>query len=60
MRNPVIDTFHTLTQMDLQLPSGTYYLRVTASSTSGKTAEAIDKINVNGVYYPGVIRFEVN
>ena len=22
--------------------------------------EAIDKINVNGVYYPGVIRFEVN
>ena len=60
MRNPVIDTFHTLTQMDLQLPSGTYYLRVTASSTSGKTAEAMDKINVNGVYYPGVIRFEVN
>lgn len=49
-----------LTQMDLQLPSGTYYMRVTASSMSGKTAEAMDKINVNDVYYPGVIRFEVN
>lgn len=60
MKEPVIDRDETMTQIDVQLPQGTYYMRVTAATTTGKTAEAMDKINVNDVYYPGVIRFEVS
>ena len=59
MRNPIIDQDEALTQIDVQLPVGTYYLRVTACTSDGRNSEAMDKINVNDVYYPGVIRFEV-
>ena len=59
MRNPIIDQDEALTQIDVQLPVGTHYLRVTACTSDGRNSEAMDKINVNDVYYPGVIRFEV-
>lgn len=43
MKEPVIDRDETMTQIDVQLPQGTYYMRVTAATTTGKTAEAMDK-----------------
>lgn len=39
---------------------GTWYYRVTAHTASGKTSKAMNKIQVNGVYYPGVDVAEVS
>lgn len=41
------------------LPEGIWYWTVTAETDDGKTSEAMDKIQVNDVYYPGVISSEV-
>ena len=42
-----------------QLPAGTWYYEVTASAQDGRTAPAMNKIQVSDVYYPGVDRAEV-
>ena len=42
-----------------QLAAGTWYFRVTAETSDGRTAPAMNKIQVNDVYYPGVDRGEV-
>ncbi|EFB77596.1 CotH kinase family protein [Subdoligranulum variabile] len=42
-----------------QLPAGTWYYEVTASTQDGRTAPAMNKIQVSDVYYPGVDRVEV-
>lgn len=61
--NPVIDqegmmelSYETDKQI---LPPGTWYWKVTAKTDGGKTAEAMNKIQVNEVYYPGVEVMEV-
>lgn len=38
---------------------GTWYYRVTAHTAGGKSSQAMNKIQVNGVYYPGVDMTEV-
>lgn len=63
MENPVIDveklqsTEYETTKEVLQ--KGIWYWTVTAETDDGKAAEAMDKIQVNDVYYPGVISSEV-
>lgn len=42
-----------------QLPAGTWYFAVTAETQDGRTAPAMNKIQVSDVYYPGVDRTEV-
>lgn len=42
-----------------QLPAGTWYFEVTASTQDDRTAPSMNKIQVNDVYYPGVDRTEV-
>lgn len=42
-----------------QLPAGTWYFTVTAETQDGRTAPAMNKIQVSDVYYPGVDRTEV-
>ena len=42
-----------------QLPAGTWYFTVTAETQDGRTAPAMNKIQVSDVYYPGVDRMEV-
>lgn len=42
-----------------QLPAGTWYFAVTAETQDGRTAPAMNKIQVSDVYYPGVDRMEV-
>lgn len=42
-----------------QLPAGTWYYEVTATTRDGRTAPSMNKIQVNDVYYPGVDRAEV-
>ncbi len=41
------------------LPSGTYYWSVSAFTDDGRTAEPMNKISVNDVWYPGVDYLEV-
>ncbi|MDY3920160.1 MAG: CotH kinase family protein [Candidatus Limivivens sp.] len=41
------------------LPSGTWYWKVTAHTDDGRTAEAMNKIEINENYYPGVDVAEV-
>ncbi len=41
------------------LPSGTYYWHVSACTEDGRTAEPMNKIEVNDVWYPGVDYLEV-
>lgn len=42
-----------------QLTAGTWYFEVTAVTQDGRTAPAMNKIQVSDVYYPGVDRTEV-
>jgi len=42
------------------MPAGTWYWQVTATSEDGKTVESMNKIRINGTYYPGVDIVEVN
>lgn len=42
-----------------QLTAGTWYFEVTAVTQDGRTAPAMNKIQVSDVYYPGVDRAEV-
>lgn len=42
-----------------QIPAGTWYFEVTAVTQDGRTAPAMNKIQVRDVYYPGVDRAEV-
>lgn len=61
--NPVVDvTGLTSTEYlvpSAQLPAGTWYFEVTATTQDGRTAPSMNKIQVNDVYYPGVDRTEV-
>lgn len=63
MSNPVVDEME-LDDTEYQiskdvLTSGTWYWKVTAQTDDGKTAEAMNKIKVNDIYYPGVDILEV-
>lgn len=61
--SPVVDvsgleaTQYTVPAADL--PAGTWYFEVTATTRDGRTAPSMNKIQVNDVYYPGVDRTEV-
>lgn len=61
--NPVVDVAGlTSTEYPVpadQLPAGTWYFAVTAETQDGRTAPAMNKIQVSDVYYPGVDRMEV-
>lgn len=61
--NPVVDVAGlTGTEYPVpadQLPAGTWYFAVTAETQDGRTAPAMNKIQVSDVYYPGVDRMEV-
>lgn len=61
--NPVVDVAGlTSTEYPVpadQLPAGTWYFTVTAETQDGRTAPAMNKIQVSDVYYPGVDRMEV-
>lgn len=61
--NPVVDVAGlTGTEYPVpadQLPAGTWYFTVTAETQDGRTAPAMNKIQVSDVYYPGVDRMEV-
>ena len=41
------------------VPPGTWYYRVTAQTQDGRTAQAMNKICVQDIYYPGVDMAEV-
>lgn len=63
MADPVIDQdgltmaeYETTTDV---LEPGTWYWAVTASTEDGRSSQAMDKILVNDVYYPGVLVSEV-
>ncbi|MCI6867974.1 MAG: CotH kinase family protein [Lachnospiraceae bacterium] len=63
MADPVIDQdgltmaeYETTTDI---LEPGTWYWAVTASTEDGRSSQAMDKILVNDVYYPGVLVSEV-
>lgn len=43
-----------------QLEGKTWYYKVTAVTSDGRTSEAMNKIRVNDVYYPGVDKAEVS
>ena len=63
MSSPVVDE-KGLNDTEYQiskdvLTSGTWYWKVTAQTDDGKTAEAMNKIKVNDIYYPGVDVLEV-
>lgn len=60
MREPVVDQMTPDNTLNCQLEAGTYYMRVNAATQSGKQAQAMNKINVNDVYYPGVLSFTVH
>lgn len=63
MKSPVVDakgltdTYYEVSNQEL--PEGTWYWQVTAETSAGKTSEAMNKIRVNSVYYPGVDVVEV-
>lgn len=61
--NPVVDVAGlTGTEYPVpadQLPAGTWYFAVTAETQDGRTAPAMNKIQVSDVYYPGLDRMEV-
>ena len=61
--NPVVDVSGLTSTEYLvpsaQLPAGTWYFEVTATTQDGRTAPSMNKIQVNDVYYPGVDRTEV-
>lgn len=61
--NPVMDVSGLTSTEYLvpsaQLPAGTWYFEVTATTQDGRTAPSMNKIQVNDVYYPGVDRTEV-
>lgn len=63
MRNPVIDEDNlSMTEYETTkeiLQEGTWYFRITAETDDGRTSEAMNKIQVNDVYYPGVDKMEV-
>ena len=63
MADPLIDQdgltmaeYETTTDV---LEPGTWYWAVTASTEDGRSSQAMDKILVNDVYYPGVLVSEV-
>lgn len=61
--SPVVDV-SGLDSTEYPVPSdllnaGTWYFEVTAVTQDGRTAPAMNKIQVNDVYYPGVDRTEV-
>ena len=63
MADPVIDQ-NGLTMAEYEtttdvLEPGTWYWAVTASTEDGRSSQAMDKILVNDVYYPGVLVSEV-
>ena len=62
LRIPLVD--ETLDSLEYEtttknLPKGTYYWTVKASTKDGKTSEPMNKIQVNDVWYPGVDILEV-
>ena len=60
MTAPVID--EQLKQVEYRasnLEPGTYYFRVTAAASDGRTSMAMNKITVGDVFYPGVDTAEV-
>lgn len=63
MRKPVIhEKGLTTTEYETTkktLSSGTWYWQVTAHTDDGRTSEAMNKIQVNDTYYPGVDILEV-
>lgn len=63
MRKPVIhEKGLTTTEYETtkkELSSGTWYWQVTAQTDDGRTSEAMNKIQVNDSYYPGVDILEV-
>ena len=63
MANPVVDVAGLdSTEYGVpaaQLAAGTWYYEVTATTQDGRTAPAMNKIQINDVYYPGVDRTEV-
>ena len=63
MADPLIDQ-NGLTMAEYEtttdvLEPGTWYWAVTASTEDGRSSQAMDKILVNDVYYPGVLVSEV-
>lgn len=61
MASPVIDE-QQMTQVEYRtsdLEPGTYYFRVTAEAADKRTSQAINKIEINDVFYPGVDTMEV-
>ena len=63
MANPVVDVAGLdSTEYGVpaaQLAAGAWYYEVTATTQDGRTAPAMNKIQINDVYYPGVDRTEV-
>ena len=54
-----LETTEYLADAALVTP-GVWYFEVTARTRDGRTAAAMNKIQVNDVYYPGVDRGEVS
>lgn len=62
MREPVIKQMLDVTEYETttaQLPPGTYYITVKASTADGRTAQPMNKIRIGEDYYPGVDVLEV-
>lgn len=60
LREPIIDEITDVNFLDAaELPSGTLYWKVTAQAEDGRTAEPMNKLSLDGDFYPGVAQLEV-
>ena len=60
MRDPVVDEVTDVNFLQVDgLSPGTWYWKVTASAEDGRTTNAMNKLSIDDMFYPGVDVLEV-